>query len=272
MSELRKKMIKTMELKNFSPKTQRAYLSAVKSIAEFYRKSPDKLTREQIEDYLLFLKKNGKSSSTVNVVYSGRQRYKMPLEHLKVAGAIMNCRTAWLGGHVQRCSQCHEELISYNSCRNRHCPKCQCLTKERWLQARTAELLPTRYFHVIFTLPHTLNPVILTNKTTMLNALFRATADTLMTFCRNNLGGVPGIIAVLHTWDQRLRDHFHLHCLVPAGVLSIDKEHWHHCKGDYLLPVKELSPVFRQKYLASVKTSYKKQKLKFPGQIHLWAP
>lgn len=196
-----------------------------------------------------------------------RERYNMPLEHLKVAGAIMNCRTAWLGGHVQRCDQCSAELISYNSCRNRHCPKCQCLTKERWLQARTKELLPTRYFHVIFTLPHELNPVILTNKATLLSALFKATADTLMTFSRNNLGGLPGIIAVLHTWDQRLRDHFHLHCLVPAGVISTDKKSWHHCHGDYLLPVKALSPVFREKYLALLKSSHEKKELKFPGRI-----
>lgn len=144
-----------------------------------------------------------------------RARYKMPVAHLKVAGAILNCRTGFLGVHIERCDHCKAETIAYNSCRNRHCPKCQSLTKERWLDARTAELLPTRYFHTVFTVTHELNPVVLTNKGKMLNILFKAVSDTLLAFGRNadnGLGGQLGIIAVLHTWDQKLRDHFHLHC------------------------------------------------------------
>jgi hypothetical protein len=201
-----------------------------------------------------------------------RKRYRMPAAHLQVVGDILNCRTAYLGGHVERCDNCRTEIISYNSCRNRHCPKCQCLTKERWLQARTAELLPVRYFHVVFTLPHDLNPLVLTNKSLMLNILFRAAADTLLVFGRNpdnGLGGQLGIIAVLHTWNQKLRDHFHLHCLVPAGALCDDKARWAHCRGDFLFPVKALSPVFRAKYLDEMRTVYAKGKLKFPGKTKM---
>lgn len=198
-----------------------------------------------------------------------RKQYGMPPSHLKVAGDILNCRTAYLGGHVERCDHCAAEVISYNSCRNRHCPKCQCLTKERWLKARTADLLPVQYFHVVFTLPHLINPVVLTNKRVMLNALFTAAPDTLLTFGRNPdnyMGGQLGIIAVLHTWDQKLRDHFHLHCLVPAGALCDNKTRWRHCREDFLFPVKALSPVFREKYLDQMRTAYAQGKLEFPGR------
>jgi hypothetical protein len=196
-------------------------------------------------------------------------RYNMPVSHLKVASAILNCRTAYLGGHIERCDHCKAETIAYNSCRNRHCPKCQCLTKERWLAARSAELLPTRYFHAVFTLDHALNRLVLTNKRKMLNILFKAVSDTLLSFGRhpdNGLGGQLGITAVLHTWDQKLRDHFHLHCLVPAGALCDDKTRWKHSNGDFLFHVKALSIVFRQKYLDYFKEAYKKQELIFPGQ------
>jgi Transposase zinc-binding domain/Putative transposase len=172
--------------------------------------------------------RNGVEVADVLRQYIGayRARYKMPVSHLKVASAILNCRTAYLGGHIERCDHCQAETIAYNSCRNRHCPKCQCLTKERWLSARRSELLPTRYFHAVFTVDHALNPVILTNKHKMLNILFKAASETLLVFGRNpdnGLGGQLGIIALLHTWDQKLRDHFHLHCLVPAGALCNDR-------------------------------------------------
>lgn len=132
-----------------------------------------------------------------------------------------------------------------------------------------AELLPVRYFHVVFTLPHELNPVVLTNKSRMLNILFRAVADTLMAFGRNpdnELGGQLGIIAVLHTWDQKLCDHFHLHCLVPAGALCDNKNRWNHSQKKFLFPVKALSPVFREKYLTRMRTAYAQGELDFPGQ------
>jgi hypothetical protein len=194
-------------------------------------------------------------------------QYKMPPAHYKVVADIINCRTSYLGGHVERCDHCQFERISYNSCRNRHCPKCQCLSKERWLKARGAELLPTRYFHAVFTLPHDLNPVILSNKAKMLNMLFKAVSDTLLTFGRNpdnGLSGQLGIIAVLHTWDQKLRDHFHLHCLIPAGALG--KDHWTHCRNDFLFPVKALSIVLRKKYMDLFARAYRQNALIFPGK------
>jgi len=215
--------------------------------------------------------RNGVEVADIFRQYIGayRARYKMPVAHLKVASAILNCRTDYLGGHIERCDRCQAETIAYNSCRNRHCPKCQCLTKERWLAARTAELLPTRYFHAVFTVDHALNPLILTNKARMLNILFKAASQTLLTFGRNpdnGLGGQLGFIAVLHTWNQKLRDHFHLHCLVPAGALCDDKSRWQTCNGDFLFHVKALSIVFREKYLDDVKAAYRKNELIFPGK------
>jgi hypothetical protein len=198
-----------------------------------------------------------------------RARYKMPKAHLKVVSDILNCRTAYLGGHVERCDACGAERVAYNSCRNRHCPKCQCLTKERWLEARKAELLPTRYFHVVFTLTHEVNPVVLTNKRKMLNLLFSTASETLLHFGQNpdnGLGGQLGMTAILHTWDQLLQDHFHLHFLVPAGALSNDKCRWIDCKGNFLFPVKALSSVFRGKFMDSFDAAYAKNELIFPGK------
>jgi hypothetical protein len=198
-----------------------------------------------------------------------RARYKMPKAHLKVVSDILNCRTAYLGGHVERCDSCGAERVAYNSCRNRHCPKCQCLTKERWLEARKAELLPTRYFHVVFTLTHEVNPVVLTNKRKMLNLLFSAASETLLLFGHNpdnGLCGLLGMTAILHTWDQLLQDHFHLHFLVPAGALSDDKCRWIDCKGSFLFPVKALSSVFRGKFMDSFEAAYTKNELIFPGK------
>ena len=130
-----------------------------------------------------------------------RQNIKLPVAQLKVMRHIEICRTAELGGHVEQCSDCGFERISYNSCRDRHCPKCQTLAKEKWLNDRKSELLPTAYFHIVFTLPHELNPLILKNKSVMLTILFKAVAATLLTFGENKLGGKLGFVAVLHTWD-----------------------------------------------------------------------
>ena len=151
-----------------------------------------------------------------------RQHYHLWPEHFKVVSDLDHCRTAYLGGHLERCNNCGTERIMYHSCRNRHCPKCQQMPRERWLQTRKEELLPVDYFHVVFTLPHELNPVILSNKYVMFNILFKAVSQTLLTFGKNELGGKLGFVAVLHTWDQQLKNHFHLHCLLPA-VLSVQK-------------------------------------------------
>ena len=198
-----------------------------------------------------------------------RRSHPLPLQHLKIMRALSACRTPALGGHLERCGSCGFERPAYNSCRNRHCPKCQSLAKARWLQARSAELLPVGYFHVVFTLPHVLNPFILCNKAVVLKLLFDAAAQTLCAFGsdpRNGLGGKLGFLAVLHTWDQKLLDHFHLHCLIPAGVLSNDGRRWIHARSDFLFPVKALSKVFRGKLVAPLKKTFAQQKLIFPGR------
>ena len=170
------------------------------------------------------------------------------VEH-KVIRAVSICRTQELGGHMDRCDACGFERPAYNSCRNRHCPKCQCLAKARWLEKQTAELLPVQYFHLVFTLPHELNRLILAHKKIVLSLLFNAVSETLLEFGKSRLGGTLGIIAVLHTWDQTLKDHFHLHCLVPAGALSLDQNRWIPARSNFLFPVKALSRVFRGKFL-----------------------
>jgi hypothetical protein len=169
-------------------------------------------------------------------------------EH-KVIRAVKVCRTEELGGHLYRCDACDYERPVYNSCRNRHCPKCQSLAKARWLEKQTAELLPVGYFHLVFTLPHEFNGLILANKRIVLALLFKAVSETLIEFGKSRLGGTLGIIAVLHTWDQTLKDHFHLHCLVPAGALSLDHSRWIAARNNFLFPITALSRVFRGKFL-----------------------
>ena len=198
------------------------------------------------------------------------ESHPMPLEHYKIMNAIVVCRTAALGGHVEVCDSCGKTQNSYNSCRNRHCPKCQALTKARWLEARQAELLCVPYFHNVFTLPHELNLVILCNKKIMLDILFRAVSATLKEFAENpksryKEGGKIGFTSILHTWDQKLRDHFHLHCVIPAGYLSHDGERWIHSKKKFLFPVKALSKVFRGKFIEQMELSF--NDLIFPGKI-----
>lgn len=196
-----------------------------------------------------------------------RSNHLMPLSHLKVMRSIEVCRTSYLGGHIERCRLCGFSKPAYNSCRNRHCPKCQSLTKARWLQDRKSELLPVGYFHEVFTLPHQLNPLILYNKKTILNILFKASSETLLEFGRNNIGGTMGFLCILHTWDQVLRDHFHLHCVVPAGALSFDKRRWIPAKKNFLFYVDNLSIVYREKFIAHLQEARNEGDLIFPGRI-----
>ena len=198
------------------------------------------------------------------------ESHPMPLEHYKIMNAIVVCRTAALGGHVEVCDSCGKTQNSYNSCRNRHCPKCQALTKARWIEARQAELLCVPYFHNVFTLPHDLNLAILCNKKIMLDILFRAVSATLKEFAENpksryKEGGKIGFTSILHTWDQKLFDHFHLHCVIPAGYLSHDGERWIHSKKKFLFPVKALSRVFRGKFIEQMELAF--NDLIFPGKI-----
>ena len=198
---------------------------------------------------------------------SYRRTHPLPVSHLRVMRAVERCRTAALGGHMQKCDACGFERPAYNSCRNRHCPKCQSLAKVRWLEKQKSELLPVGYFHLVFTLPHELNGLILTNKKILLGHLFKAVGETLVDFGRTRLGGPIGFITVLHTWDQTLLDHFHLHCLLPAGALSFDQSRWMSARQNFLFPVKALSVVFRAKFLDLLKQSFDQNKLLFAGQI-----
>jgi hypothetical protein len=197
----------------------------------------------------------------------------LPHSHKKVMHHITVCRTAELGGHIEQCDSCGFKRNAYNSCRDRHCPKCQCLVKEKWLNDRKAELLPCGYFHLVFTVPHELNAIILCNKTVTLAILFAAVNETLQAFARDpqwRLEGQLGFIAVLHTWSQTLMDHFHLHCVVPAGVLSFDKNRWVPARESYLFKVQSLAKEFRKRYLKKLDRAFVDKKLIFAGNTRLY--
>jgi len=197
-----------------------------------------------------------------------RQSKPLSYKQIKVMRHIKECRTAVLGGHVERCNTCSFERIAYNSCRNRHCPKCQAMAKEQWLNDRKAELLPCGYFHLVFTLPHDLNPVILGNRKQTLTLLFSAANETLQAFARDpqwRLEGQLGFIAVLHTWSQTLIDHFHLHCLIPGGVLVFTKDKWLPASESFLFRVESLAKEFRKRYLRKLKNAYHQDKIKVSG-------
>lgn len=189
----------------------------------------------------------------------------------KVVSDILNCRTSVLGGHRLQCDTCKHEEYSYNSCRNRHCPKCQFLAQAKWVEARKAELLPVEYFHVVFTVPHELNPIIWANKKICFDILFRAMSETLKEVAERRLKAKVGFTAVLHTWSQTLNEHAHIHAIVPGGGLSLDGNKWIKSKSGYFLPLKVLSKVFRGKYLSMLEASQDKLNLedthRFKGQL-----
>jgi hypothetical protein len=189
--------------------------------------------------------------------------------------AIKICRTAELGGHIDRCDHCRHAVISYNSCRNRHCPKCQSLAKAEWLEARTAELLPVDYFHVVFTIPEALNQITLQNKRVVYNMLFKAVSKTLLTIAADpkHLGANIGFMAILHTWGQALLLHPHLHCVIPGGGLSQDESAWISCRKKFFLPVRVLSRLYRRFFVELLIKAFKQDRLKFYGKIsHLSDP
>jgi len=204
------------------------------------------------------------------------RRSPMSGEQAKVIYHIKICRTAELGGHEEECDHCGLKRNVYNSCRDRHCPKCQTMVKEKWLNDRTAELLPCGYFHNVFTLAHELNPVILNNKEVCFSILFAAVNETLQAFAKDPQWrhiGIIGYIAVLHTWSQQLLDHFHLHCLIPAGVLSFDKKRWKPARvgKKYLFKQTSLAKEFKKRYLAKLQQAYDNGKLIFPGKTAEYA-
>jgi hypothetical protein len=182
---------------------------------------------------------------------------------------IVQCRTAALGGHVEQCNQCGHQQISYNSCRNRHCPKCQAAARREWMQEREAELLPVEYFHVVLTIPEQLGPLALQNKRVIYGLLFRAASQTLLEIAadKKHLGAVIGFLAVLHTWGQSLQLHPHLHCVVPGGGLSADHSRWVSCREGFFLPVKVLSRLFRGKFVAYLNEANKQGRLDFHGRL-----
>jgi hypothetical protein len=199
-----------------------------------------------------------------------RQHRAVPVPQRRVMRAIEVCRTAALGGHLERCDHCAHERPVYNSCRNRHCPKCQALAKAQWLADRQAELLPIGYFHNVFTLPHELNDLLAANARVLYNLLFRSVAQTLQAFGADpqyGLGGQLGFTAVLHTWDQKLLYHVHLHCVIAGGALAFDGSRWLASPPRYLFPVKALSASFRDRYLEGVCRAYRTGQLVFPGRL-----
>jgi hypothetical protein len=195
-----------------------------------------------------------------------RKKHKLSLAQLKAMSAIEKCRTSALGGHIDICESCGNTQISYNSCRNRHCPKCQTLAKERWIDRQKGDLLNIGYFHVVFSVPDTLNPVIFQNQRILYQMLFKAVAETLSELAINKkyLGATLGFTSVLHTWGQNLMHHPHLHCIVPGGGLNPIGQ-WVNSRKKFFIPVKVLSRKFRGKYLFYLKQLYEQNKLKFCG-------
>jgi len=191
----------------------------------------------------------------------------------RVMRIIEICRTAVLGGHRDQCDRCGYQRISFNSCRDRHCPKCQSLAKAKWLEARQAELLPVEYFHVVFTVPETIARLAFQNKKIVYDILFRAAAETLRTIAADpkHLGAKIGFLAVLHTWGQNLRHHPHLHCVVPGGGVSPDGSRWLSCRPGFFLPVRVLSRMFRGRFLAYLRAAFNDGQLQFHGKLALLA-
>ena len=204
--------------------------------------------------------------------FFARWGHVLGVHQRKAFRAIRDCRTAALGGHVEyveQCDTCGHRVISYNSCRDRHCPKCQAMARAKWLAAREAELLPVAYFHVVFTLPQKIGLLALQNGSEIYRVLFRAVSETLLTIAADpkHLGAAIGFLAVLHTWGQNLHLHPHLHCVVPGGGISPDGASWIGCSESFFLPVRVLSRFFRNKFLTYLGKSFREGKLQFHGEI-----
>jgi hypothetical protein len=195
--------------------------------------------------------------------HAGELAYLSP-DQTRVVSALTACRSAALGGHWQRCDHCGRESPLYNSCRNRHCPKCQSLDQALWVEAQAEDLLPVPYFHEVFTLPHCLNPLFLRDPSAAHPLLFEAAAKTVIDVCRRNLGATPGLIAMLHTWTQTQEYHPHIHCIATGGGLSQDGERWISSRPNYFLPVRKLSQVFRGKLLEAFELALSQGRLRTP--------
>ena len=211
--------------------------------------------------------------------FEARYGHVVSREQRQVIRAVTRCRTAALGGHVYRCQDCGHEKIQYNSCRNRHCPKCQAMARAAWLEQRESELLPIPYFHLVFTIPHELGPLALQNKRIVYGILFRAATQTAAELAADpkHLGAKIGCMMVLHTWGQNLMHHPHVHALVSGGGISADGTRWVHCKKSkksnkpFFIPVRVLSAVFRGKFIAQLKQACASGQLAFHGQLKPYA-
>jgi hypothetical protein len=210
---------------------------------------------------------------TAGDAFIERNRHWLGWKHVKVLLAIARCRTAVLGGHLDECTRCGHRAISFNSCRNRHCPKCQTAARERWIAARQRELLPTPYAHIVFTLPRHLASLVLQNKKVLYDLLFRISAETLREVARNpeHLGAEIGFFSVLHTWSQQLKIHPHVHCVAPAGGLSLDRTRWVRSGKKFFLPKKVLRKIFRGKFVDALKLAFQEGQLRFEGNLKLLA-
>ena len=193
--------------------------------------------------------------------------HRLPAHHWKILTAIQVCRTPLLGGHQYQCAHCRRAHFAPHACGNRHCPTCQGINSQRWLAAQAGLLLPIPYFHLVFTLPHQLNPLIGQNQKALYDLLFASAAATLLSFGRNNLGAQLGVTAVLHTWSQTLLDHYHLHCIVTGGGPALDGRRWVPSRPDYLFHVGALSTVFRAKFCEGLQRLYAQGHLQFHGQL-----
>jgi hypothetical protein len=193
--------------------------------------------------------------------------HRLPAHHWKALNALQVCRTPLLGGHQYECGHCRRACFAPHGCGNRHCPSCQGINSVRWLAAQASLLLPVPYFHVVFTLPHALNPLIGQNQRPLYNLLFASAAETLLSFGRHNLGAQLGVTAVLHTWSQTLLDHYHLHCIVSGGGPALDESQWVSSRSDYLFDVAALSTVFRAKFCEGLQALYAAGQLQFAGQL-----
>ena len=201
----------------------------------------------------------------VGPAYREAQAAHLSRGQRRVMSAIERCRTAALGGHVEQCDACGHQRIAYNSCRDRHCPKCQSLARSKWLQHRQAELLPVEYFHVVFTMPQEIAAIAFQNKAVVYDILFRATSETLRTIAADprHLGAEIGFIAILHTWGQNLLHHPHLHCVVSGGGVSCDGDGWVSCRRGFFLPVRVLSRLFRRLFLEQLRQAHVAGELEF---------
>jgi len=193
--------------------------------------------------------------------------HRLPAHHWKVLNAIQACRTPLLGGHQYQCAHCGRAHFAPHACGNRHCPTCQGINSQRWLAAQAEVLLPIPYFHIVFTLPHLLNPLIQQNQRALYGLLFACGSETLLDFGRNNLGAQLGITAVLHTWSQSLLDHYHIHCIVTGGSPDLEARRWVGSHPNYLFNVRALSTVFRAKFCEGLQELFAQDQLQFHGQL-----